>query len=954
MHDPDDVKPLLPALLRKPVMLVWAVVVPLLAFLAGLIRAWMLVAGELNETGKLAYDTVFACTAALIAVTVLVAVALRRSGKPVDWKVSLFLFLVQVGFMWRVVTLTGDLVPDTVADWMLSPQQLLFLVFATSAPALFFYLLHLSGVRLRLGAGSDVGLSLAVLIGVPGSWYLAGVVLSRLHWLFLPNQVIIMVVFFLTTAIMFCAFLRLLLYVHGRLGRSILMAILGSLVFPLGGLLLNASIPFPCDLQDWTVYAMTVLNAVAVLIPTGTVHPGRRLAIWCSRAVTFPFTLYFFLLFLPFLPLSIPAMLAAGGGFLILTPTFLFVVHVRLLLDEGAHLVESMGWGRVVGLFVAMLLVMPGLYTARALYHKAALMQAVHQVFQPDYSEAEMKIDQPAVRQALTRLQNMKDGIYVPMLSDYYNWIVFNGMVLADSRMKTIRRVLLGETADRVRSRRDMQIIDFFSGGGRSRQDWNNSRHPPRHVRLADVQVSTRTTGQVCIASVVLDMQNTNEALAEYVDNMTVPDGVLVSGYWLDVNGQTVPGRIVDRKSAEWVYHMIRDTTRRDPGLLVCNEDATLRLSVYPFNGGETRRCGIDFMFPVSASPEVRIGDRLVSLQAVPAAGPVVIQLNGTQQAVYLSKATSATLPSFTRKPYLHFIVDASGAARDKQSDLLTQMDGVLRRGSNLLCHVTLANAGSRHLTPEPVDGSTALALVRQHLTDPGVFSGGFNAGRALKHAALQYAGSGDQTVPYYVLVTPTVDSALLLEDLEAFQRFKPDTPPYRFAVTVVRVEVSPVHLLQTGDTLGIACADADALVLLGPGAIGVFNPAENRFQPLPAGEPISGDTVYAQGVALWQRYRRTVLDPSAVNDARADLLAISRSTCILQPLAAYIVLENSAQWVQLERAQQQALNADQALAFDESETPAPPVLLLLAGFLLVQAVRMVRARHVRTRSIAR
>jgi len=40
---------------------------------------------------------------------------------------------------------------------------------------------------------------------------------------------------------------------------------------------------------------------------------------------------------LPYLPLALVAMIAAGAGFLILAPTLLFVIHTRRVCDEGAR-----------------------------------------------------------------------------------------------------------------------------------------------------------------------------------------------------------------------------------------------------------------------------------------------------------------------------------------------------------------------------------------------------------------------------------------------------------------------------------------------------------------------------------------------------------------------------------------------------------------------------------------
>ena len=56
---------------------------------------------------------------------------------------------------------------------------------------------------------------------------------------------------------------------------------------------------------------------------------------------------------------SVPAMIAAGAGCLILAPTLLFVVHTRRLYDEGRQLATGLGVTRTIALFVVCVSLMP-------------------------------------------------------------------------------------------------------------------------------------------------------------------------------------------------------------------------------------------------------------------------------------------------------------------------------------------------------------------------------------------------------------------------------------------------------------------------------------------------------------------------------------------------------------------------------------------------------------------
>jgi hypothetical protein len=116
-----------------------------------------------------------------------------------------------------------------------------------------------------------------------------------------------------------------------------------------------------------------------------------------------------------------------------------------------------------------------------------------------------------------------------------------------------------------------------------------------------------------------LEMHNRGSQQQEFVTTVQAPRGVLVSGFWLHIGEERVPGRLFEKKTALWVYRMIRDVTRRDPAVLCYTGPEHLELRVFPFAGGETRRVEIEFLFPANTAPALRVGDRLVE---VPAAGP--------------------------------------------------------------------------------------------------------------------------------------------------------------------------------------------------------------------------------------------------------------------------------------------------------------------------------------------
>ncbi len=228
-----------------------------------------------------------------------------------------------------------------------------------------------------------------------------------------------------------------------KAGHLVLLLAVG-LAGPLGGLALNSQLPFPCDFQSLFVYVLAVINGLVLLLnfKEGT---KREVLGWFLRCLMYPFSLYFFLVFLPFLPLSLIAMIAAGSGFLILAPTALFIVHTQKLVDEGKRVANLLGWKAVLLLFAIGFAVMPAIISTRALSDRHSLTQAIDAVYSPDYTNKNIEIKLESVKRSLLKLRGMKDGIFLPFISTFYNKVVFNGMVLPDHKMNEMYLMFFGQ-----------------------------------------------------------------------------------------------------------------------------------------------------------------------------------------------------------------------------------------------------------------------------------------------------------------------------------------------------------------------------------------------------------------------------------------------------------------------------------------------------------------------------
>ncbi len=967
-------KPLLPDSLKQPFVLFWVWIVPQAVLLALNLHAFYIAVGDISaEQRHMAYE-VFGSEVFLFAVGCAVVLTLRALRKPVSWSVNWLLLALPVLHLWLFTYRLETLLPRSVVDWILPPETVLYNQFALIMPAVFYAAVRLACFDAPLRRGVDVCVCVIVAVGAPALWYLVFHVMLwfRMFDGGLAAVVIIGLVIGLTIAMM-TAIIRLLVmgYVwlqqRGRWSLAALTFVVG-IAGPLGGLWLNRYFPFPADFQSVGVYVMAVLNGALLLVPEFRREWPARL-VWLAQCVMFAFTLYFFIVFLPFLPLAIPAVIAIGTGFLILTPTVLFLVHGQRLLDGFRR--EAADGRRVRAVLLAALavLAMPAVYTGAAWMDRAVLHRAMGYVFSPDYRRADrFDGNLMALRHSMTRLADFKAGLRLPFMSDYYDWIVFDNLVLPDDRLNRLHRTFFGSDLPVVSAN---QIGLFNTRGPRRASAREVMRSaPPSAVSMEAVTHESVREGECVRTRVTLKLRNGGQGNSEFVGRIELPESVLVSGFWLHIGSERVPGRLFEKKTALWVYQMIRDASRRDPGLLVYTGADSVELRVFPFAAGEQRTVEIEFLHPAVVVPTVRIGDVALKLDDKTPASDAGMALAGAQEGkCVLAMAPTALerLPRAKRRPYIHLIVDCSSQSSAKPEMLKPAIRDMVTRyfPDATECVITAGNYEFRDIT----GGLMSLGDI-ERTTDRALgeklppMRGGFLQDRAIKRALLWHydqfsrARDGDawlERFPVIVVLRAGHGEPLSDDDLAMFARFAPDTMCYYsqgsgrspcafdFAnkplptanLTAAR---HPVIVLRCGNAVAVCAPLANApaaLVQFAPTVanrdLTVLDSASGRFRPVGPVSVIAPDTRYSRGMSAWLLHYALIENPSFDNAGLSDIVRLSRDSGVLVGSTSYIVVENSAQWKTLELKEKQKLASSNALEIANVPEPAT-VWLLIAG----------------------
>ncbi|MDD2598540.1 MAG: MSEP-CTERM sorting domain-containing protein [Kiritimatiellae bacterium] len=790
------------------------------------------------------------------------------------------LLLQSASLVWFFMQL-NQLIPARImgrADgWIVPEGPFIMAQLACAMPGIFYCFLCGANIRLFEQWWMSVAGSFGILVFVPTVIFTAALVTSR--WI--PSAFAVVPIVVGGTLVAAFAFLQLLLWLFKRVQHNWVLMLICGLLLPLCGLALNIAIPFPADLQHWGIYLLTLINALILL---ASYHPefSRHPALGVSLALCYPFSCYFFFLFLPFLPFSLLAMMAVGSGFLILAPTALFVMHTIQLRAAFKRTAASYGKALAGVAFAAAFLVVPVLYVGRAYVHKVVFLKTLDAVYAQSFQQP-VDLPSPAVgRYVIKKMRDAKEGFYVPILSEVYNSIVFGGMVLPDAKMEQLSKLLLGRDYEQQSGLADLSFYSMFTNESR-RRSGRNITAPSRRVELINAAVSNSAASAGAIeASLMLTMRNRGERQAEFKTTIEVPPGVFISGYELKIGDELVPARLSDRRAAMWVYHMIRDRERRDPGLLVYTAPGRLGLNVFPFAAQEERVCLIRFLYPQGARPTVRVGERSVTLPGGPQATTRITTSAG-HQALYIPAG---------------YLGGEQSVQRARERVVLT--------------------------------GSAATA--------------GYCPEWDLKRALLRYLASGEEQFTHVPLfVTGSDQQSVELDGAAWWLPQIPDSGWVKTNGAALPPELAVIPF-KCGSEIRVVLAQIGGVVLFSStAAIERFDGRRSALLPFKAEAVIQPESRYARAVELWQGWWQTQLDLGCEQAMREPLLTTARELNVLIPSAAFLAVESQAQSKALTAAEKKSLREHSTLAFDEFDeenlidSPEPGVwLLVLLAFPVV------------------
>lgn len=857
------------------------------------------------------------------------------------WRVHLLYgiltFLMYVPALVLFMDSDHQLWPGQVARWMVPEEARLYAIRILSATLLHALFVVVSCSLPAASRGTPLR-DLLIAVGIPLGTYLfvqvvqpfaRGLAFERHAWVIVMVLVVITFLFFLFRGIAALVQRRS----AGPMARSVLQ-VLAGLVLPLIGLLVNVNFggggngPFG-DLGHWGFFVVAILNGLVVIWPASE-NPRTRILQFVLRSIGFSYVLYFFILFLPFLPLSVVAIIALGTGFLLLAPVLLFLVQGSQLLADIHFLRTHRPTPLLLAVFGCCLLVLPGLVTAKYLWHRSVLHQALDNVYAsaPDADLAPPS--QSALRQVLEHVAANKERRgwaehHTPFLTPWFNHVVLEGQMLSDRKISDLRHIFLNgayqadltseaEWAPRGRFERPLATLDSLS----VRSHFDAEQGVWR--TWVDIRMLGADTWQ-----------------SEYRTTFALPEGAYISDEYLTIAGEEVKGILAERKAATWIYQQIL-SVNRDPSLTTYAAPGIIDLRVFPFAKDEVRTAGFEVLHPepfelvMDACP-VMLGDSSTSTPR-----EAVIASDGS--AVYIPSALKQELPVVERVPHLHLIVDASNGSAAERARMLDVARQLISSGKipaeRITLHRSDAQVSSMPWTEENI------AAYANHRGQ-----GGFFSERAVRRAVRQHEAVGHTERPVLLLLStaPGYTGVLGKELIDA---------------VVERPEAADFFTLAENGTWEQRSFRAPERVLeenadpLLPEAVHAW-PATGAVRAWVPGHPGPSVCVleaanampalhtrnWRDALALEGRWRQLQRKPESGTTAWLHTVQGSFQAQVLSPVTAWICLENESQRMALQRKQEETLNASSTLdaAEDEPLRMSEPgwgwALLILLPWLL-------------------
>ncbi len=679
------------------------------------------------------------------------------------------------------------------------------------------------------------------------------------------------------------------------------------------------------NFSSYWFLVLAVLNGFVLAIPFGKNLTIRLLA-FVLRSILFAYTIYFFIIFVPYTPLSVVLIAAFGAGLLMLTPILLFIIHCQVLINDITFLKNYISKPYLRAILICSFFVIPVTIHQQLAANKKEMLSAIDYLDNPNYEKnatinlrktvSAFKVKQ--THSGFLSGQTNKNG--TPLISWYFNTVILGSKTISIGKGTALKCILLNSNPPTIINEpltTDNVKLDHHMV--------SSSYDPTAGYWTSNVQLFLQAPDSA--------NQGWDEQL-EYYSVFDLPAGCYITDYYLMIGDKKEKGILAEKKAATWTYDQIVNTNR-DPGFLHFITGERIALQIFPFKKNEMRESGITF---IHAEPQTIIldGDTIYLGQQQEQPMNTIIESNN--QVAYIPESIKITLPKTQRQPYYHFIIDLSENNNDFNFEY------------------SITNFIEKH--PEGLNNSK-ISLVNYNIsTFPfseetkeqiklASFEGGCFLDRAIRTAIYDNYMHPDETFPIFIVCSDALGSAYINSDFSDLQFAYPDLDyfinlksngntythnlfhfPYRADSTSNEFPViNPVYMYEDNKYSKQYLSSKPGSDLV----IDYHNNNYSEFKP--------GKNNWKNGLYLQAENRYLQLYPYLATKNWDESVYNSFATGILTPVTAFISLENEGQKKMLLEKQKEILDGTQAENMgEEPQMMSEPniFVILIAGLAII------------------
>lgn len=922
--------------LLKPFWIILSNTLPFSVLLFLLFIEWQTIHTLLREGTQNYWFIVAGIVLGLLIIQSIYAIRLIILRKTIPLVYGVITLIVHLLCLIFYVTYSDEIVPREVPAWMIDGNKYVY-VFTFMMPSLLYamivLILETTPDVTKVSFAKNLALSLAIPFGFYFFFFMIGSVYHPSHitdyvevfiWILIVG-VMVSFFYFATRALYILIFDKNLFKKIPAIWWKIIIA----LIFPVLGLSLYATLMplggFFGDFSNKWFFILAISNGIIVCVPR-SLNPKINLLLWILRAITFSFTCYFFLVFLPYTPLSFILLFTVVFGLLMLTPSALFIIHSAELYQDFQGLKQSFNAYYLIISGLLSFMLIPTVIIIDFWNARNDLHITLEYVYSPNY-EKEPQTTSVNLKKLLKYVKATKQSrpatfSWTPYIDTFYSWMVLDNLSLSNRKISDLEQIYLGKASQILVETTPNQIASL--------QD----------IRTESVYDSTTQTWKSWVHLAIRNGKNQN---AEYHGKFNLPVGTFVTHYYLDIAGKREMGILAEKKTVKWVYrNIVNESIVKDPGLLYFSDENKVELNVYPFAPNELRTTGFQLIHrePI----ELSIGNKIAKLGADKHPN-VILE---TPHFIFIPNKEKAKLSESYRKPYFHFILDvAHGNSFQRYTYQLQKLK------KEYPAYFSKAKISLVNSYVKTVDYTNNWM---DELSEDGI-EGGFFLERGIQQIAYQETKNQSSFYPIIVVLSDSIANGVFPENKLSHWCFA--FPEGANFLLLDKQNILTNHTL--GNPIIGELAKLDSILY--PKKVRLFV-SEGRkyfladddkttviFKSNALEEPLTfSKESWQSGMLLESQRRQLLLHPEQQEKYWRTLVKNSFESNILSEYTSYIALENEAQKAVLKRKQHEVLNANSNLDLvQDLERMGEPEL-----WLMIAIVGLLGVYHERKKIISR